>query len=265
MTPEAPLRIGISARLMHVVPAELGFRNKTLQYLEQSVAHWTIASGALAFMIPTLETGADIGRTSVRMGDYVRSLDGLILQGGADVSPMSYGEQPLRPEWAGDRVRDLYEIEMLWEFVIQKKPVLGICRGCQLMNVALGGSLYQDLQTQIDQVGAHVDSNLYDQLAHDVEFTSDGILEQWYGGERGGAVTSIHHQAVKKLGKDLIVEARSMHDGVIEAIRWKGSSFAIGVQWHPEFHHLPGRKLLAREPLMNAFLDEARRRRADRA
>ncbi len=104
------LRIGLSARLLHEPPPELGFRGRTLQYLEQTVAHWLLAHDALAFMIPAIAKGAGVARSSVSLGDYVRSLDGLVLQGGADVSPESYGEEPLRPEWVGDRVRDLYEI-----------------------------------------------------------------------------------------------------------------------------------------------------------
>ncbi|HXA47534.1 MAG TPA: gamma-glutamyl-gamma-aminobutyrate hydrolase family protein, partial [Burkholderiaceae bacterium] len=136
---EQPLRIGLSARLMHTPPKELGFHGKTLQYLEQSLAHWIMNHGALAFMIPTLGQDAKVLRGAISVRDYVSALDGLVLQGGADVSPESYGEQPVRPEWSGDRMRDLFEIELVWEFVIQHKPVLGICRGAQLINVACGG------------------------------------------------------------------------------------------------------------------------------
>src|SRR3990170_128936 len=110
-----PVRVGLSARLMHEPPAELGFRDKTLQYLEQSVALWIMSQGALVFMVPTIESGAEVRRAAVHVSDYVREIDALVLQGGADVSPTSYGEEPLAPEWAGDRVRDLYEIELLWE------------------------------------------------------------------------------------------------------------------------------------------------------
>jgi putative glutamine amidotransferase len=83
---EAPLKIGLSARLMHDPPKELGFRGKTLQYLEQSIAHWLMAHGALVFMVPTTQSGG-LTRAQVSMNDYVGVLDGLVLQGGADVSP----------------------------------------------------------------------------------------------------------------------------------------------------------------------------------
>ena len=81
-----PLRIGLSPRILHQPPLELGFRNKTLQYLEQTVAHWIMRRRALAFMLPAIETGG-VERSHVRVSDYVREIDGLVLQGGADVSP----------------------------------------------------------------------------------------------------------------------------------------------------------------------------------
>ena len=102
-----PLKIGLSARLMHAPPRELGFRGKTLQYLEQSIAHWIMAHGAIALMIPTLGANAGVSRLGISVRSYVRELDALVLQGGADVSPRSYGRQPMRAEWAGDIVRDL--------------------------------------------------------------------------------------------------------------------------------------------------------------
>jgi gamma-glutamyl-gamma-aminobutyrate hydrolase PuuD len=239
---------------MHQVPAELGFRNKKLQYLEQSIAHWVMSHGALAFMLPTLVEHGEVDRRAIRVSDYVRELDGLILQGGADVAPASYGQEALRPEWCGDRVRDLYEIELFWECMIQGKPVLGICRGCQLINVALGGTLWQDLPTRAEPAGEHRDPERYDELAHAVEFEPGASLRTIFGGLDGGLVTSIHHQAVRDLGKDLAVEARAVPDGIVEAIRWRGDGFVLGVQWHPEFHAPLDARLLPREPLIEAFL-----------
>ena len=248
---------------MHRVPPELGFRNKTLQYLEQSLAHWVMSHGALALMVPTIETGGEIQRSQVRISDYVRALDGLILQGGLDVSPLSYNETPLRPEWSGDRTRDLYELDLFWECLIQGKPVLGICRGCQLINVALGGTLYQDLPTEYPDIALHNDIDLYDGLSHEVRFTAGGLLSDLYPNRPTGTVTSIHHQAVKSIGNDLDIEARAEPDGVVEAIRWRGGGFVLGVQWHPEFHAANDARLLPREPLMEAFLEAARHQRSD--
>ncbi len=259
------LRIGLSARILHEPPRELGFRGKTLQYLEQSVAHWLLAHDALAFMIPAIARGAGVARANVSLGDYVRALDGLVLQGGADVSPASYGEEPLDPAWAGDRVRDLYEIELFWECAIQGKPVLGICRGHQLINVALGGTLYQDIVAQIAGAAGHVDAEAYDRNEHDIEIVPGSGLARLYGMRKQATVNSIHHQSIKTLGRGLVVEAISPVDGVIEAVRWSGSSYAVGVQWHPEFHRSDESRLLDGSPVLLEFLHEARRTRAAQA
>lgn len=260
---EAPrLRIGLSARILHPESARaLGFSNKSLQYLESSVAHWIFMHGALVFMVPTLEAGNDVKRANVSIRDYVEVLDGLVLQGGADVSPTSYGEEPRRPEWRGDRVRDLYEIELLWAFIFAQKPVLGICRGAQLVNVAFNGTLHQDITEEVPHAITHVDSTQFDQLHHEVAFEHGSRLAALYGEDARLRVNSIHHQAVKQLGNGLVVEARSPSDGVIEAIRWTGSSFVMGVQWHPEFHHQFGTDLLDSGPIMQEFLLHARERK----
>jgi gamma-glutamyl-gamma-aminobutyrate hydrolase PuuD len=222
-----------------------------------------MAHGALAFMVPTVEAGSGVRRTAISLRDYVRELDGLVLQGGADVSPLSYGQQPRRPHWRGDRVRDLYEIDLLWECVFQRKPVLGICRGAQLINVAFNGSLHQDIAEEVQGAISHVDTAAYDQLHHDVAFEAGGSLSALYGGLAAARVTSIHHQAVKELGDGLRVEARSPADGVVEAIRWDGPSFVLGLQWHPEFH-ADAAGLLDSSPIMLHFLEQVRVARTQR-
>ena len=251
-----PLRIGLSARLLHTPPKELGFPGKTLQYLEQSVAHWIMAHGALAFMIPTLEKGAELQRGELSVRDVVAALDGLVLQGGADVSPESYGEQPIRPEWSGDRIRDLFEIELIWEFVIQGKPVLGICRGTQLINVACGGTLYQDILEQHPDATPHRDDSLYDRFNHGIEIIATSRLATLFPSQTTCRVNSIHHQSVKKLGNDLVIEARACDDGIVEAIRWSGSGYMFGCQWHPEFQR-DNPALLDSAPIMHDFLTAA--------
>lgn len=254
----APPRIGLSARLMHRPPEELGFPGKTLQYIEQSVAHWIMAHGALAFMVPTLTRDSAVSRRNLSVKDCVAALDALVLQGGADVSPESYGEAPLRPEWSGDRVRDLYEMELLWEFVIQGKPVLGICRGAQLINVAMGGTLYQDIILQHPGATSHRDDTLYDSHHHTLRILPSTGLARLYPDPDPGPVwvNSIHHQAIRKLGRDLAVEAESPEDSIVEAVRWSGHGYVLGLQWHPEFHtRFP--HLLDSTPIMEEFLDAA--------
>ncbi len=258
-----PLKIGLSPRFLHNVPTELGFRGKTLQYLEQSIAHWLMTADALVFMIPSIEGGGLIRRGNIRIADYVAELDGLLLQGGTDVSPLTYGETSLKPEWDGDRIRDMYEIDLLQEFVSAGKPVLGICRGLQLINVAFGGTLYQDI---LAQGGAdllhHHNPKAYDQNYHAITFVAGSGLAKLYPELGSVRVNSIHHQAVKTLGKNLVSEALSVPDGVIEAIRWHGPSHVVGVQWHPEFHDPADTSLLDGNPLLLEFLAEAEKARA---
>lgn len=135
--------------------------------------------------------------------------------------------------------------------------MLGICRGMQLINVALGGSLFQDVPTQLPGAIMH-EHESYDRNCHFVVCSEQGQMAQWFEGIAGGRVISIHHQAINRLGSDVEVEVHA-DDGVVEAIRWKGRSFVCGVQWHPEFHDQPkGEPQLDCSPLFEAFLGAVR-------
>ncbi|CAN0619284.1 putative glutamine amidotransferase [Burkholderia multivorans] len=254
------LRIGVSARIFHPEPGAPGLRGKTLQYLEESIAHWVMSRDVLVFMIPTVGHQGMLHPSNIRLRDYAKHLDGLLLQGGADVSPQTYAASDARPEWPGDRVRDMYELELLHEFVESGKPVLGVCRGCQLINVAFGGSLYQDIATDVPTAHAHV-SEHYDQHRHAVRFPEGSTLAGMFPGRREAIVNSIHHQAIRDLGRDLSIEAVSSADGIIEGIRYRRAPFVVGVQWHPEFHRAGGPELLDCTPLLDTFLRAARETR----
>jgi putative glutamine amidotransferase len=254
------LRIGVSARLFHPEPGAKGLRGKTLQYLEESIAHWVMSRDVLVFMIPTVGHQGMLHPSNIRLRDYAKHLDGLLLQGGADVSPQSYTETSTRPEWPGDRVRDMYELELLHEFVESGKPVLGVCRGCQLINVAFGGTLYQDIATDVPTAGVHVNEQ-YDQHRHAIHFPEGSTLANMFPGRHEAIVNSIHHQAVSVLGRDLNIEAVSAEDGIIEAVRYRRAPFVVGVQWHPEFHRAGGAEMLDCTPLLDMFLRVARETR----
>ena len=223
--------------------------------MEESIAHWLFTEKALGFLIPTLHSNSLIS-----IKDIVADLDGLVLQGGADVSPQNYNEAPLKPEWSGDYVRDQYEIALVKECVKQHKPILGICRGAQLLNVAFGGSLYQDINTQLPQAKVHRHWETYDQNFHEVEFQKGSLLEQIFKKSRA-RVNSIHHQAIKTLGQGLKVEALSKEDNIIEAIRLKAERFVYAFQWHPEFHDPKDQTLLDCGPILKQFLQQAQNRR----
>jgi gamma-glutamyl-gamma-aminobutyrate hydrolase PuuD len=255
------LLIGLSPRILRQVPAELGFKGKTLQYFEQSIADWIMSLGAMIVMIPTVERQSLIRRTDIAVADYAERLDGLVLQGGADIDPAIYGEERAPETGITDPVRDRFELDLLHAFAAAGKPVLGICRGMQLINVAYGGTLHQDLSAAGVAAFPHQRMELYDEHCHAVRFGEGSWLGQLYAGSRQLNVNSIHHQGVKQLGRALTADAWS-EDGVVECIRDPGQPFMVGVQWHPEFHDSRFPELLPSQPLLEAFLGAAANRAA---
>ncbi|MEJ2173999.1 MAG: type 1 glutamine amidotransferase [bacterium] len=254
--PPQVLKIGMSARLFHPRPDATGLQSRTLQYLEQSAAHWVMSRNVLVFMVPTVDKEGLLHRSEMRSVDYARALDGLVLQGGADVSPLTYGEEPLERRWAGDRLRDVYEIELAHEFIDAGKPVLGICRGLQIINVAFGGSLYQDIASQLKGAQKHV-TDSYEGHTHEVSIVPGSGLARLYPGIARARVNSIHHQSINVLGRGLVVEARAEPDGLIEAIRHAEKRYVFATQWHPEFHPSRDASLLASAPILEEFLQAA--------
>jgi putative glutamine amidotransferase len=257
------LRIGISARLLHNPPAGLGLPSRHLQFLQSDMAQWIMAHGVVALMIPFIDRSAVLSRKRPPLRDLVDHLDGLVLQGGIDIAPQTYGARPWQDKAEYDPIRDEYELELLRGFIDADKPVLGVCRGCQLLNVYCGGTLVQDIPTQWPGAIAHADTVRYDRLAHEVHFMPGSHLAAIYGYEPR-RITSLHHQCVDRLGNGLVLEARSPIDLVPEGIRHTGHPFVVGVQWHPEFHLNQSTEtvdgILDSGPLMMAFLKTAARR-----
>jgi putative glutamine amidotransferase len=236
---EPPLLIGVSSRVQYpdATTASLGgVFTKTLHYLEQSVAHWVLSGHAVAVMIPAVTRDSIVTRGDLNLDDYAAALDGLVLQGGADIAPESYGEVPLRPEWQGDRLRDLHEIALIDAFMAAGKPIFGICRGLQMLNVKFGGTLFQDIATQLPAARSHREHAQYEKHGHEIEIVAGTRLSELCPGVTRASANSIHHQGIKDLAPDFVVEARCPDDGIIEAVRRRGSGYVAAVQWHPEFH-----------------------------
>jgi len=252
------LKIGLSTCLLHADPSRPLFTNKTLQYVEQSIAHWLMSAGAMVVMVPC-PTG-ETARGDVQLSHYAQWLDGVVMHGGADVWPGSYGEVPLDDEWIGDRVRDLYDLALVEAFEQAGKPIFGVCRGLQLINVAFGGTLYQDITLQHPQALQHRDPVSYDQNYHVIEIVEGSRLAQLYPGTSYTRVNSIHHQGIKHLAPDFNVEAWSYPDRVPESIRRRpGRSYIAATQWHPEFHR-PGSTIttLNDTPILDDFMAACR-------
>ena len=251
------VQIGLSACMMHPDQERAIFKGKRLLYCEESMAHYVVRHGAMPMLIPTAID------EDIDMGVYLQHLDGLLLTGGVDVAPASYGEVPLREEWAGDSTRDAYEIAIVQAALRMHMPILGICRGIQLINVALGGTLYQDIEHQLDDALIHRDWSIYDQNFHEITIDSEQPLAQLFPGIVHATVNSVHHQSIKALGENLVVEARSSRDQIIEAVSLQSSDanphYCRGVQWHPEFQDIHDPSLLDPAPIIQDFLMAAER------
>jgi putative glutamine amidotransferase len=160
-------------------------------------------------------------------------IDGLILAGGADIDPASYGQEP-HPETTGTvPERDAFEVAMTRAAIEQELPVLGICRGMQLINVALGGTLIQHLPERFGHQEHRRVVGSFDGADHDVMLT-EGSLAARAAGELVHSTKSHHHQGVDRLGEGLIVSGISTLDELPEAIELADGGFVLGVQWHPE-------------------------------
>ena len=182
-------------------------------------------TGAIPIILPLAAGGADIAQ-------LVDLCDGFLFTGGQDVSPQMYGEA-MKPT-CGELcpARDTLERELLYRALERDKPILGICRGIQFLNVALGGTLYQDLPTEHPSEIEHSMKPPYDQAAHTVRILPDTPLAALLQKQELG-VNSCHHQAIRSLAPSLVEMARSTDD-LIEAVYLPGKTFVWGVQWHPE-------------------------------
>lgn len=157
----------------------------------------------------------------------VERMDGLLLAGGYDVDPAYYGESPAPGLGTVEPLRDAFEIALVRAFRRAGRPILGICRGAQVLNVALGGTLYQDIP-------GHNQSEPRPQATHPVFLAAESRLFRILGGVRELAVNSFHHQAVRTLAPGLVAVAHAP-DGTIEAVEAREGAFLLGVQWHPEW------------------------------
>jgi gamma-glutamyl-gamma-aminobutyrate hydrolase PuuD len=162
-------------------------------------------------------------------------VDGLLLSGGPDVDPALYGE-PAHPSTVVDLERDRFEVPLSREAVARDVPVFAICRGVQVLNVAAGGTLVQDIPSAIESELDHSIQEPKHAPAHDVRITPDTMLASTLGDARQldtCTVNSRHHQAVAQVAPSFVVAAVST-DGIVEAIERPESQFCVGVQWHPE-------------------------------
>lgn len=221
-----PVLIGMSCGTSYPEPTRTLFLGKSLDYGEQRLSAAFARAGALPVLLPVLPDTSHLAA-------LVERVDALVLSGGSDVAPGLYGEEPLRPEWAGDPARDAYERVLLDAALARGKPVLGVCRGIQLLNAALGGSLHQDIAHQVPGALVHRDPARYDDNEHTVRLCKNSWLARLYPGPGELLVNSVHHQAIKALAPGLAACAWAP-DGVIEAVADEARAL-WAIQWHPEW------------------------------
>jgi putative glutamine amidotransferase len=216
--------------------------------LRPTYTHAVEKAGGAPIIIPT-----GISRDTLR--HIYERLDGIVISGGGDVDPASYGDTPSAYVYGVDPARDQAEFQMTRWAVEDDKPLLAICRGIQVLNVALGGTLIQHIPVEVKGALAH--ANLSDEwfsrLAHEVTVAQDSKLYRALGisGERL-SVNSLHHQGLGQIAPSLHVAARA-DDGIVEGVELPDRRFVIGVQWHPEAlvdDHPPMLRLF--ESLINA-------------
>lgn len=184
------------------------------------------AAGGIPINIPIIHEEKDYDA-------YLDILDGIIFTGGLDVSPLSYNENPLKEINSTSSIRDKYEMGLFKKAYERKLPILGICRGLQVANVVLGGSLYQDIYVQVPGVLGHQPDDMpNDEFYHSINIKKDTKLFNIFRSEKV-FVNSLHHQAIKELGEGLVIAALS-EDGIIEAVEPTDDRFLIGLQFHPE-------------------------------
>jgi putative glutamine amidotransferase len=240
--------IGISAALLPIESGSfIGLERSTVGHdYVQAVQE----AGGVPFVMPIVKEKKLIEQQM----DFV---DGLLLSGGEDVCPLQYGEEPDKGLEAICPKRDFYELELIHAAVRLNKPILGICRGLQLLNVAFGGTLYQDIALSFPTALQHHSKVKPDEATHNVAILPNTILHRIIN-EDTILTNSFHHQAIKNVAPHLLVNARAK-DGMIEGIENANGRFILGVQWHPEL-------MFAKHPhmlkLFHAFIEAARKKRA---
>lgn len=240
--------IGLSASICTIDTGSLIGRERV--FVGQDYIKAIVQAGGIPIVLPIIESEESIFK-------QIDLIDGLMLSGGYDIDPHLFGEEPHHLLEATYRERDLCEMALVRAAAQKKIPVLGICRGLQLINVTFGGSLYQDLTASNKDLFQHRQKTNIHQGTHTVDLEKGTMLEKIYN-QKSIRTNSLHHQSVKNLADGFIINARS-RDGIIEGIEKMDQSFILGLQWHPELMFEVDAETRA---LFRAFIDACRIRAA---
>ncbi len=196
-------------------------------YLKEGYYEAIYRCGGIAILIPPTK---DIAA----LDTLVERCDGILVSGGPDIDPKYYGEEISVANGEISPCRDQAEISIIQKALSLNKPLLGICRGVQILNVVCGGTLYQDIFSQIKDrsILAHTQKAPFGYPTHEVHVEKNSYIWETFKQDKL-SVNSYHHQAIKQVAPCFHITAKA-NDGIIEAIEHKEKSFIIGVQWHPE-------------------------------
>lgn len=235
--------IGIPTHLMFIGSSPSG--GKEISYCNEDFSLAISKSGGIPLLLPTLESNEDIL-------SQLLLCDGILLPGGDDINPLLYGEEPSSNLGEVYSRVDQYEMTLTHFALSHNKPILGICRGCQLLNIVLGGNVYQDLSEYPTTHLKHSQKARRYEATHTINIQPDSLLGVLFGNSL--EVNSFHHQAIHNLGKNLVATAHAK-DNVIEGIQLMTKPFVLGVQWHPEIMLGNSHAML---PLFQAFINSCK-------
>ncbi len=199
--------------------------------LHRDLTHAVFKAGGIPVILPYPRFHAH-GPRQYDIEGLTERVDGLLLSGGGDIDPTLFGEEPLPGLGQITPDRDRMEIELIQHFMEKDLPVFAICRGCQILNIAAGGTMFQDLYRQRRRLLQHFQHAPRHHASHFITIQTNTLLHTITGLDVY-KVNSFHHQAVKDPAPDFIASATS-RDGVIEAVESRRHRFVLGVQWHPE-------------------------------
>lgn len=199
--------------------------NRDINRINYTYINAVLEGGGVPIILPILKDAKGAA-------PYLDIVDGIIFTGGEDIAPQYFGEEPIKEVNEICYDRDITEMELFNRAYKKGTPIFGICRGVQLINIALGGTIYQDIYKQVPNVMGHTCRQNTQEGYHTISISKDSKMFEIFNKDKL-MVNSIHHQAIKRLGSDLRVTSTSI-DGIVEAIESTNDKFVMGVQFHPE-------------------------------
>ncbi|WP_461810837.1 gamma-glutamyl-gamma-aminobutyrate hydrolase family protein [Faecalimonas sp.] len=201
------------------------------QFVTNSYIQAIHHSGGLPLIIPLI-------KSNVAIQEYISLCDGFLFCGGGDITPLLFGQEPLDKLGETDITLDIFQLRFMRHVLLSGKPILAICRGMQLLNIACNGTICQDISLKQKDCLNHMQRSSRKDISHKIITKSGTLLHRLIG--KIVYTNSFHHQTVDRLGKGIICSANTS-DGIIEGIELHNHSFAVGVQWHPEamYHSTP--------------------------